>query len=270
MRKRGLLWKIIVDSKSAPGYLFGTMHSAGSVATDKVTQVFPFIRECTGYFGESDIDQLLTKPFQTAPSVWEGLRQLLSAPSYAKSRHQLRQRFKLDLDDTQHLPPMLLSTLIGEKMLSARMTEALDIQLWMLAKGQGLEVKGLESVEEQEKIYAGIPLTFQIRQLKKLILNLSGSCKSILRIEDAYFRDDLTTLYRLTHKQLGKTKKIILYDRNLIMAQRIRSILTDASSSIFFAIGAAHLPGQKGVLRLLKQYGYGLKSMHLVSEFYPV
>ena len=263
MRKRGLLWKINVDSKSAPGYLFGTMHSAGSIATDKVSQVFPFIRECTGYFGESDIDQLLTKPFQTASAVWEGLRQLLSPPSYAKSRHQLWQRYKLELDDIQHLPPMLLSTLIGEKMLSAPTREALDIQLWNLAKNHGLDVKGLESVEEQEKIYAGIPLTYQIRQLKKMILNLSGSCKSLLRIEDAYFRDDLTALYRLTHKHLGKTKKIILYDRNRIMAQRIGTLLHDTSSAIFFAIGAAHLPGQKGVLRLLKQSGYGLKPILL-------
>lgn len=255
MRKRGLLWKLSLDLKSAPGYLFGTMHSAGAIATDKVIQVMPYIQGCTAYFGESDIDQLLANPFQVAPPVWKGLAQLISPAAYSKSRHQLRQRFNLDLDAIQHLPPLLLTTLISEKMLSAGVREALDIQLWMLAKNQGLSVQGLESVEEQAKIYAGIPILFQIRQLKKLILNLSGSFKSLAKIESAYFRDDLASLYRLSHKHLGKTKKIILYDRNLIMAQRIKAKMDDPTSASFFSIGAAHLPGQKGVLRLLKAYG---------------
>jgi uncharacterized protein YbaP (TraB family) len=255
MRKRGLLWKLTLDSNAPPGYLFGTMHSAGTIATDKIIRVLPYIQGCTSYFGESDIDQLLANPFQTAPPVWKGLAALIRPPAYARCHHQLKKRFNLDLDAIQHLPPLLLTSLISEKMLSAGSGQALDIQLWMLAKNQGLSVQGLESVEEQAKIYEGIPILYQIRQIKKMVLNLTGAFKSLAKIERAYFRDDLAGLYRLSHRHLGKTKRIILYDRNLIMAQRIKVRMDDRASSCFFALGAAHLPGQKGVLRLLKALG---------------
>lgn len=164
----------------------------------------------------------------------------------------------MDLNAIQHLPPMLLSTWISEKMMAATIQDALDIQIWMLAKEWGLVVQGLESAEEQQIIYAGIPLSFQIRQLKKMLLNLSATGKNLTRIEQAYLRDDLLVLFRLTHRHLGKTKKILLYDRNLVMAQRIFDQIHNRPESSFFAIGAAHLPGQKGVLRYLKHHGLSL------------
>lgn len=257
-KAQGLLWKINSGTKTA-SYLFGTMHSAGDVATNKVKEVFSFIRTCTHYFGESDIDQLMTKPFQPPMVEWKGLKSVLSPSAYAKSALQLNHRFGLDLDPIQHLPPMFLTALISEKMMAANSGPALDVQLWNLAKSFGLNMNGLESVNEQSDIYAKIPLTYQIRQLKKFLLNLSGAAGFVTKIENAYARDNLSGLYRLTHKHLGKTKRVILYDRNYVMAQRIKTFIDTHMGTVFFALGAAHLPGHKGVLRWLKHIGLRLE-----------
>jgi uncharacterized protein len=49
-------------------------------------------------------------------------------------------------------------------------------------------------------------------------------------------------------------RKLMIYDRNIIMANRMVGLSEE--NSCFFAIGAAHLPGQKGVMALLKRQGY--------------
>lgn len=258
-KAKGLLWKIIPDTNRLPSYLFGTMHSGGKVATDKVDEVEPYLSQTSFYFGESDIDQLMSKPFQSNSPDWKGLRHLLSGPAYAKTARQFRSRFHLNLDEIQHLPPMMLSTLVSEKMLSAQSQEALDVRLWNLARHSGLSVSGLESVEEQIKIYEDIPLAFQVRQLKKMVLHLSGYAQYLLKIENAYQKNDLGALYRMTHQHLGKIKKVILYNRNVIMARRIADQVHHGSSASFFALGAAHLPGQQGILRLLRKTGLVLQ-----------
>ena len=54
-------------------------------------------------------------------------------------------------------------------------------------------------------------------------------------------------------KTAGSMRDALLYDRNIIMADRIEEL--GSQSSLFAAIGAGHLGGKKGVLRLLKQKG---------------
>lgn len=76
------------------------------------------------------------------------------------------------------------------------------------------------------------------------------------KIEDAYRRGDLDDLDSLT-KISGKTKnfqKYLLEDRNEIFVHSMDSIFKN--QSLFAGVGAAHLPGPKGVIELLRQKGY--------------
>ena len=53
----------------------------------------------------------------------------------------------------------------------------------------------------------------------------------------------------------------MIYDRNEIMSARISDFAK--RNSIFVAIGAGHLSGQKGVLRQLKKEGFLLKPVKI-------
>lgn len=54
--------------------------------------------------------------------------------------------------------------------------------------------------------------------------------------------------------------KVLLYDRNIIMANAIDSLAK--KGSLFAAIGALHLPGKKGVIEKLRKMGYTVTPVH--------
>jgi len=63
----------------------------------------------------------------------------------------------------------------------------------------------------------------------------------------------------MTKKSLGKFRHILLYDRNVNMSNTIASIIHKKPT--FFAVGAAHLAGNKGILALLKRKKINIKSV---------
>jgi uncharacterized protein YbaP (TraB family) len=72
-----------------------------------------------------------------------------------------------------------------------------------------------------------------------------------------YLEGDIQKLYKATKKGSGKLRKILLFNRNKIMANRIDQFAKE--ETFFAAIGAGHLGGEKGVLRLLKLKGWKVK-----------
>ncbi len=77
--------------------------------------------------------------------------------------------------------------------------------------------------------------------------------RNVISMNELYRKGELPRLHKKAKRSLGKMRKPLLYDRNIIMAERIAEIIVNRSS--FIAIGAGHLAGSKGVLRLLKQRG---------------
>ena len=72
-----------------------------------------------------------------------------------------------------------------------------------------------------------------------------------------YLDADLRSLYIYTKKSLGKSRNHLLYKRNERLADRMVTI--GKESSLFAAVGAAHLWGKFGVIRLLKKKGFQVK-----------
>jgi len=52
----------------------------------------------------------------------------------------------------------------------------------------------------------------------------------------------------------------LLFQRNVVMVDRMESLL--ARGNAFIAIGAAHLPGERGVINLLAEKGYTVTLVH--------
>ncbi|MGL4489412.1 MAG: TraB/GumN family protein, partial [Rhizobiaceae bacterium] len=52
----------------------------------------------------------------------------------------------------------------------------------------------------------------------------------------------------------GEFEEIMINARNGVMAERARDRL--AKGSVFIAVGALHLPGEKGLVELLRKDGY--------------
>jgi uncharacterized protein YbaP (TraB family) len=125
-----------------------------------------------------------------------------------------------------------------------------------MAAEKEMEVKGLEKVEEQIAVLDSIPNKVQADMFRKIMYNLDSAKHSFDEMVDIYKKQDLQTLYQMTvsDKDFGEYDDIMLKQRNTnwikVMAAAMKKIPS------FFAVGAAHLPGNNGVISLLRKQGY--------------
>lgn len=136
---------------------------------------------------------------------------------------------------------------------------ALDVYLYQYAKMQGKELLGIETFEEQLEIMQKIPLEIQVESLKDLIKNFDAHRQEMNDLAELYAQGETKQLYKLAKKGAKGFRKVMIYDRNEIMAERITKLIEEKSACV--AIGAGHLEGKRGVLRLLKANGVKVKKI---------
>jgi uncharacterized protein YbaP (TraB family) len=74
-----------------------------------------------------------------------------------------------------------------------------------------------------------------------------------------YRRGEIRQLYQAAKRDAKGLRRVLIYDRNALMAQRFAEIAR--REPLFCAVGAAHLAGQKGMLRLLKRDGFRVEAV---------
>jgi uncharacterized protein YbaP (TraB family) len=85
--------------------------------------------------------------------------------------------------------------------------------------------------------------------------------KTMDELMQTYTEGNLTKLYELSQKSdiKGDAQKALITQRNHNMADRIDVKIKN--TSMFIAVGALHLPGEEGVIRLLEKKGYTVKNV---------
>jgi uncharacterized protein YbaP (TraB family) len=256
-----VLWQISAADLE-PSYIMGTMHVRDLRAFQNFEKVKHLIKQCSYYFAEMDLNQaeLMQDPKDFILEDGVNLEILLGVKKYEKIRKALGKSFQFNLDDHKQLLPFLISNILAENILQADHQKPLDHILWTFAEEQDLIMGGLESFMEQQSIMRKIPLDFQLKSIKDIARNPSKFRKNLLCLVDYYVEEDIQMLYKMSKKSMGKLRKLMLWERNSRMSKRIGEFM--AQGQCFFALGAAHLSGQKGVLNLVKQQGIKLKPLH--------
>lgn len=258
-RKKTLLWKVTGEELPGPSYLFGTMHVRDRRAFRYRERVYACIDRCEAFATEFDLEALAA---HTDPSLLQlppglTLDQLMRPRQYEKLRRILRKALQLDIEYLKHLRPLIISNLIDERLLSRDQPLALDEHLWHYARDHGKVLLGIETFEEQAEVMRAIPLDYQVASLLWTGRHIRRHRRQLLRMTELYREGDIYQLYRSAKAGAHGLRKILLYRRNRIMAERIGPILREQTTVC--AIGAGHLAGEKGVLRLLKKQGLRVK-----------
>jgi hypothetical protein len=145
---------------------------------------------------------------------------------------------------------------IGESYRTGKMQTFLDVYLFDVARRQGKWTGGVEDLKDQEDIVDLVDES-DIEELAaeedetdtKREYNLSMN----LFIK-AYVNNDLNAIERLSYSNDSLYEDALLIKRNKKMAMRMDSL--GHIRSMVFAVGAAHLPGDKGLIALLKEKGF--------------
>ena len=242
-----------------PNFVFGTMHVKDRRAFHYGDQIYPLIAECDAFATEFALHEIQYNVDPSFMRLPEGQRldQLLRPKKLAKLQRVFKKLTGLSLAPFYYHLPMVISNAINDRILSNDMPLSLDEHLWQYAERFGKDMKGIETFEEQLSVLKLIPVKDQLRALIWMIENHSKHRRQLLKMTEIYATSDLRRLYKNARSGAQQFRKPLLYDRNFRMADRIDRMARE--TSIFCAIGAGHLGGKKGVLRLLKQKGWKMK-----------
>lgn len=256
MKKESLLWKYNKPNESRTHYILGTMHVKSEEAYTPVTLAKHFMEQCQIYAGEMDLDDPMLDQIGDVFTNEDGqiLEDYIGEKKYIKYKTIISKAFGIDLDLIAHYKPLVISNMISESILTKSYDLALDHFLWQYAQALGMQMQGLESADDQFSIMRQIPIDIQLKSLKSCTKNVSKFRKKVLRLSELYKAGKLTQLYKTSKKSMGSLRKLMIYDRNKFMANRLLEFSEQGAT--FAAVGAAHLAGQKGMLKVIKSHGY--------------
>jgi len=143
----------------------------------------------------------------------------------------------------------------------------MDLSLSLRATGNGLKVVGLETLEQQLSFLENMPMPMQLALLDQAIAESSQVNKVHDQMVNAYLENNLVSLQALSDEQLKEVGESAssyftesgIHERNQRMAESLLHRLEN--ETVFVAVGALHLPGEEGLLNILRQHGYVLNPL---------
>lgn len=266
MTKNSLLWQITPPNGGPSSYLFGTMHVRDARAFGWLDAALEYLTDCAVFatefdFSETD-NQALTEVLRLPNDT--SLHHLLKPGAWKNLDHYALKLLGVPAARFDHQHPMMVSSTLTAVFMSEEQTYSLDETLWYAAQAAGKQCTGVETFEEQLQTLKKIPLEQHIKGLTWLLKNFSRQRRRLQKMMNMYAESDLQNLYQAAKKDAKGLRKVLLYDRNKLMAKRFAKIAQ--SQSLFCAVGAGHLAGQKGMLRLLKKAGFKVKAVEKASD----
>jgi uncharacterized protein YbaP (TraB family) len=154
--------------------------------------------------------------------------------------------------------PILVVAMVYPSLLGCT-PDSWEKKFEAMAKERNMPLKGLEKLSEQMDVLESIPYKSQAEMLWKVMSDLDSAKNQFNLMLDIYRSKDVQALYNMTtaDEDFGMYEATMLVKRN---KNWIPVIKTQAAiTPTFFAVGAAHLPGNNGVINLLRREGFAVK-----------
>ena len=256
-----LLWKIEPPNGGQASYLFGTMHVRDLRAFGWLDLAMRYVAECEVFATEFDFSETDSEALSLALELPEGkdLEQWLSPQAWRNLDRYARKKFGSDAEAFRHQHPMSVSTALSMAFLLEESAHSLDETLWQHARSLGISTTGVETFADQLETLRQIPFDQHLKGLTWILKNYSLHKTRLHKMMRRYGNGEIQALYQSAKKDAKGMRKILLYRRNELMANRFSEIAS--AQSLFCAVGAGHLAGGKGMLRLLKKAGFKVSAL---------
>jgi len=283
-----VFWEIRHPKQEKPSYLFGTHHLHDYQFLVDNPAIQTPLREVDFVVGEMIVDStdltLLLKLTMGMFMKENSLQKLLSEADYKATDQCLRENVGIGIALFNKCKPIVLQQLISiAKYMKAVKGKSIQMQansspsldsgsmdayFQQVAKKYKKQVKGLESIDDQIRVlYDGYPIQRQVEMLLDAVYDRNeGSIEELNKLEQLYNTQDLDALYAMLCSQMDEQGlNNMLFDRNIKWIPQLDQIFRQGKTA-FIAVGAGHLPGEKGLLGLLQAQGYQLTPITIAIE----
>jgi len=264
--QRGILWQID-KGHAQPSFLLGTVHSDDPRIMNLPEQIKQKFVQASSFSAELDMDVLTILQAQGLMMMSDGrtLSELIGPRRFQECVRLMAERGMSEML-VQQMKPWAVAVQLNLPKLQSGIF--LDMLLYQKASAAGKRVYGLETMKEQMSVFDDMTERQQIMFLDESIKHVDEVPEMIQNITRLYLARDLSGLKEYSDRQMrtnsGRLTEIfqkrLIIDRNQRMVERMQKRLEEGNA--FIAVGALHLPGQKGILRLLEHRGYRLRSIY--------
>lgn len=257
--EKGVLWKISGNGLEMPSYLFGTIHATCDASLSP--EVLSAIDNTRQLYLEIDMDSpTLTTDMMKDVGMKGGkkISEMVSADDFKKLDAFLKENTGLSASILDTYKPLIIESLLLPKLLGCEM-QSYELELVKHTLQQQEEVFGLETVQEQLTVFDNIPYEEQVKSLLKVAYdNMQGSRTELKTLISIYMEGDLNKIYDYMQREADPVyiahSDVLLVNRNKNWIPKIEAVAKKLPT--FFAVGAAHLAGEEGVIILLRKKGY--------------
>jgi uncharacterized protein len=262
---KSLLYEISGNGLAHSSYIYGTVHiicKDDFVMTEATKQKFS---ETQQVYLELDMDdpkmmpEMMKSMYMTDGST---LKNLMSEPDYQKVSQFFKDTLKMNIATMDKMKPFVLGSMTVTKLLSCP-TQSYEETFMKMAKTENKEILGLETVQDQFSAMDKMGMKKQAdMMLVKLVENWADGKQEFKQLINDYKNQDVEALL----EDMSKSKSMDAQFEEDLLATRNQNWISSISKitkekPTFFAVGAGHLGGKKGVIALLKKEGFTVKAV---------
>ena len=259
-----LLWRISGNGLTRPSYLFGTMHMICANDIGVSDSLSYAIKNTDKVYLEIDMEDMmgmmLTAMGKLTMRGDTTLSDLLNPEDYNKVKTFFEEKTGglLPFSAVEKFKPMLTGSMIMEQLKQCQNMIIMEQLVMDEAKKNTKEIEGLETLEFQLGIFDMIPYKVQAKYLLEMLNESAkeGGNDELSIMTDVYRNQQLEKISELINKDesISAYSDILLYNRNVNWTNQLKELMT--KNALVIAVGAGHLPGDRGVINLLRKAGY--------------
>ncbi|MGX5817438.1 TraB/GumN family protein [Chitinophaga lutea] len=268
---QGLLWEISGNGLKKPSYLFGTMHVSNKLAFHLSDSFYHCIRNADIVALETD-PQRLQEDFSRSNMLRLSSRLLndMNDVVLTKDAFSISPYNDLLRTGLTYRPEMINHLLYRSFAAQEDFEEDtfLDMYIYQVGSKLGKKATGVERFDEAERLMLeSYRDAANDKKARKAPRDAGNPAEAYSKLNDAYRRGDLDMLDSISGAQYTSPLFLekFLYKRNENMFHSIDSIIR-RSSSLFAGVGAAHLPGERGLIQLLRKAGYQVRPVSTANR----
>lgn len=254
-----LLYEVSGNALEQPSYLFGTIHL---MCPDDI-QLSETLREklmtTEQLVLELDFDEPgFTQEMQQSAMLPEGetLRDLMGEEDFALVSQFFQDSLMLPTQMLERFNPIALYGVMAMQIMHCQ-PGSFEASLAQLAQENEQEILGLETIDEQKAAFNRIPEEAQIELITEAIREYDKSANELRTLIRAYLAQDIDQIQEVSRESSDRIEgmeQYLLIDRNRAWVPAMEEMMPEKST--FFAVGAGHLGGDEGLLKLLEEAGY--------------
>lgn len=265
-----LVWKISGNGIKNPSYILGTHHGVPYTYCDSIPglmKAFDKVDNVIGEINMIELQDMSPERMQKMQAMMmmpadTSLLSLFSTEEAAKVNEWLGKKMGASLEMLSVMKPMTIMVTVQNKEMMEVIPEiatmtTIDKYMQTLGQRKGKKIGELETADYQMELLYGNSLEEQADALLEMIDH--GDSKELLQqLTNAYKSQNLDTLWKVFQEQMtGYEYDAIVKVRNLNWEKQMKELLPKQST--LFVVGAGHLPGESGMINLLREAGYKIK-----------